>query len=491
MLILKDRKRQEIKDVFPTVNDLISYVGSENDKININNRVIIESFNSLYNRMVNDEGVIKFSRFSRWYPKELGFKKKNILQEEFWLERGWSKEETKNFISTIMVERVNKSNKTKEERKNTININGLEKYKYKTVEFESEQQPICKCCGSKLSLVKVNIQNKVDNYFYSIEGCSNDDCETYNMSKTNKYKSYLPTNIANNKLNELSKIINESNRLCVDYWVNKGLKLDEANIEISKIQRENSKQVRNRFIVSKDNLKKRGFSEDEIRKICLTPSSIEFWVNKGYSKDEAKLMVLENQSNASQHVDYGKRLLPSNIEYWVGKGYNYTQAKKRVSEHQRTFSKEICIDKYGEEEGLKRFNERQEKWLRNYTRNSYSKISQELFWGLIESNKLEDNEIYFATYQHGILDNSGKNHEYRLKLNQSFILPDFFVKDLNKIIEFDGTYYHRPTPENLLRESNRDKNIIQSGYEVLHVSESDYKKDKQKVINKCIEFLSK
>jgi very-short-patch-repair endonuclease len=76
-------------------------------------------------------------------------------------------------------------------------------------------------------------------------------------------------------------------------------------------------------------------------------------------------------------------------------------------------------------------------------------------------------------------------------LNTSFILPDFFVKNKGKIIEFDGTYYHRPTPENLLRESIRDRNIINSGYKVLHISESEYKKDKQSVLYKCLDFLDK
>lgn len=59
------------------------------------------------------------------------------------------------------------------------------------------------------------------------------------------------------------------------------------------------------------------------------------------------------------------------------------------------------------------------------------------------------------------------------------------------MIEFDGTYYHRNTPENSLREEKRDKMIIESGYEVLHVSEYEYKQNKQEIINKCIAFLNK
>jgi hypothetical protein len=63
--------------------------------------------------------------------------------------------------------------------------------------------------------------------------------------------------------------------------------------------------------------------------------------------------------------------------------------------------------------------------------------------------------------------------------------------ELADVIEFDGTYYHRSTPENSLREEKRDKMILESGYQVLHVSEYDYKNDKQKIIDKCVAFLNK
>ena len=60
----------------------------------------------------------------------------------------------------------------------------------------------------------------------------------------------------------------------------------------------------------------------------------------------------------------------------------------------------------------------------------------------------------------------------------------------NKILEFDGTYFHRNTPENAKRENIRNENIIKSGYKVYHVSEFEYKQDKELVIQKCIEFIN-
>jgi len=288
--------------------------------------------------------------------------------------------------------------------------------------------------------------------------------------------------------NGLVKEIKQRNRLCVEYWLNKGYSINEAELEISTQQKKSSKCVKTYHGKSKSMLRDKGYSEDEVKRICLTPTNVEFWVNKGLNENDAKNVISKNQINAAKQVDFENRLLPSNLEYWLDRGFNYEQSKLKVKKRQTTFSLEICIEKYGEINGLKRFNERQLKWLSNYKRTNFSKISQELFWLILENEKI-DGELYFATYKNGLKDESGKNNEYRLELINGVILPDLFLKNKKKIIEFDGTYYHRNTPENSLREDRRDKMILESGYEVLHISESDYKKNKQEIINKCVSFL--
>ena len=294
------------------------------------------------------------------------------------------------------------------------------------------------------------------------------------------------------ELERRNKELKQRNRLCIEYWVNKGLTIEEAEVEISKQQKESSKHVKTYYGKSKKMLIEKGYSQEEINRICLTPTKTEFWVNKGYSECEANDIIRENQINAAKQVDFEKRLLPSNIQYWVEKGFNYLQAKEKVTERQTTFSLDICVQKYGEEDGLKRFNERQIKWLTNYKKTNFSKISQTLFWGILESEPtIKNNNIFFATFNDGFKDDSGKNNEYRLSLLNGVILPDFIDLAKRKIIEFDGTYYHRLTPENSLREEKRDKMILESGYEVLHVSELEYKNNKQEIINKCIAFLNK
>ena len=115
-----------------------------------------------------------------------------------------------------------------------------------------------------------------------------------------------------------------------------------------------------------------------------------------------------------------------------------------------------------------------------------------MFWEILKVNpSIMVNEIYFATYVNGNLDDSGKNNEFRLKLTERVILPDFIDLTNKKIIEFDGTYYHRLNPENYLRELKRDEMIIKSGYEILHISEKDYYSNKEDIIYKCVNFLNK
>lgn len=294
------------------------------------------------------------------------------------------------------------------------------------------------------------------------------------------------------ELDKRNKELKQRNRLCEEYWINKGYTKEEAINEISKQQQKSSKCVKTYHGKSKKMLKEKGYSDEDIKRICLTPTNSEFWVNRGYSENEAKDIISKNQTEAAKQVDFEKRLIPSNIEYWVEKGFNYQQAKLKVTERQTTFSLDICVQKYGEEDGLKRFNERQIKWLTNYKRSNFSKISQTLFWGILETEStIKNDNIFFATYNKGNIDDSGKNNEYRLSLLNGVILPDFIDLANRKIIEFDGTYYHRLTPENSLREEKRDKMIIESGYEVLHISEYDYKNNKQEIIDKCIDFLNK
>lgn len=105
----------------------------------------------------------------------------------------------------------------------------------------------------------------------------------------------------------------------------------------------------------------------------------EYWIKQGYTEQEAKQKVKEIQSKRAQDFwdsdESDKRLSQTQVEYWMNKGLSPEQAKRKVSEVQQTFSKEICIAKYGKKEGLLRWQARQDKW--QLTLNSKSDEEKE------------------------------------------------------------------------------------------------------------------
>lgn len=184
------------------------------------------------------------------------------------------------------------------------------------------------------------------------------------------------------------------------------------------------------------------------------------------------------------------RLTETQYEYWLNKyDGDETLAKEAYKNRQRTFTLEKCITTHGEKEGIIKWKERQKKWHKNFKKCNFSKISQKLFESIHNEIKtLYTNEdIFYATLEKKV---GYKNHEYILDLGNKIIRPDFFIKSINKIIEFDGTYYHRNNPENMQREKLRDAAIIKSGYKVFHVSESDYSSNPEETLKKCLEFLN-
>jgi len=206
-----------------------------------------------------------------------------------------------------------------------------------------------------------------------------------------------------------------------------------------------------------------------------SPFAKEFYIKKGLTEKDRK------QFNANVAKN---RMYTTQLQYYIEKGFIEKDAKIMLKERQATGRLDKFIKRYGEEEGFKKWKERQEKWLNNFPKNNYSLISQKLFKNIYENIKNDFKDIYFAT----IIDNN-KNNEKRLVLKNRVILPDFFIEDIKKIIEFDGIYWHKINPENKKRENERDNSIKELGYSVLHIREDDYHLNPEETIQKCVNFI--
>ena len=189
--------------------------------------------------------------------------------------------------------------------------------------------------------------------------------------------------------------------------------------------------------------------------------------------------------------------MPNQKEYWMKKGMNEENSIKMVSERQTTNSTKSIMkrNKCSMDEAIKIRKSITEKWLESFPKLNYSKVSQELFWEIYNKIKKDYKEIYFATLNNEMIDKSGKNHEYKVPTINSYKKLDFYVKDINKAIEFQGTYWHseRNTRDNFSPEKDiiREKQIIDSiGCKILNIKEQDFYKNKQKTIQECLNFLT-
>jgi hypothetical protein len=203
----------------------------------------------------------------------------------------------------------------------------------------------------------------------------------------------------------------------------------------------------------------------------------------------------DKYKNENEYIEFNKKIKnnitpeqqTTKIEYWLKKGYNEEESKKKLSERQNTFSLKKCILKYGEEMGIKIFNERQKKWsekiekqyqkgvFRKTYNTPFSKMEIDLFDIVVEKLNITNNVYY------------GNNQYFRnfKEIGKTFSYDFVFDK---KVIEFNGDYWHcNPTFYNKnYYHKNSIKNI---GYEVLIIWENDYNVNKEETIQKCIDFV--
>jgi len=225
--------------------------------------------------------------------------------------------------------------------------------------------------------------------------------------------------------------------------------------------------------------------------------------------------LYENQENKQQAVSefvksaLSDRLTETQLEYWIEKfDGDEESAKKVYRERQSTFSLEKCVAKYGEEVGFEIWRERNVKWsakveakykngeFTKFCKHNYSNTELEFFKKLVEEFKPQE-KFYCAL--------PGNRQFFRYFKEEQITKSFDFVYE-NKIIEFNGDYWHcNPSKykedyfNSLLNctakekwESDKQKLdlIKKCGYKVLIIWEEEYKKSPETIIKKCINFLN-
>ena len=232
---------------------------------------------------------------------------------------------------------------------------------------------------------------------------------------------------------------------------------------------------------------KHGWTKEQFRKYNLSRASTRDNFIKRYGKNTGERKWNEYcklQSYAGSSKEYYQEMYGDikGLEMW-------DDLCRRKSNTLSTF-----IDRYGAEEGTKRFQ--------SYNDNRFtfhSGISQELFIELSKTAPILDN-IYYAT----------KDGEYSVYDSENNIIYfyDYVDYTTKKCIEFNGDIFHGnpaiyksmdcPNPYNkklkCLDIWNYDKLKIECinrerKIDVLVVWESDYRKDPDRVVAECIKFL--
>lgn len=211
-----------------------------------------------------------------------------------------------------------------------------------------------------------------------------------------------------------------------------------------------------------------GYSDEEYKKICSMTVGVTY--NSMINKWGKELGEQKWKEYCDKHSKIASK------QTFIDK-YGLEEGL-RIYHNSRAITKELCIKRYGYEEGLKKWNnycnqqkitksldyminkfgydkaiqinqskaltldnfinkygniEGNKKYIEFTHRhiNFYSKISQKVF-NELDKYLSKKYTTYYAT----------KNFEYPLKINNKYICLDYFIKELNICIEFNGSVFH-------------------------------------------------
>jgi len=224
-------------------------------------------------------------------------------------------------------------------------------------------------------------------------------------------------------------------------------------------------------------------------KFCYNKDCNVLWYNQHTDRKERAAETL------STTYKNDKSLLPTNNAYWVKRGLTEEEATKKVSERQTTFSKEICIEKYGKVEGLKRWKDRQDKWQNTINSKSDEEINRinrlKASYG-VNVSKAERDLCQILECESAFIISREKGYVYDMRRGNKLIEYYGDYWHCNPKI-YDKDYYNRRIAKTASEKwkSDQDKNdyAMRNGFSVMVVWEKDYNTDPQKVINECLEFL--
>jgi len=289
------------------------------------------------------------------------------------------------------------------------------------------------------------------------------------------------------------KYVEKNKRLSVGFDSLKKRGFTDGEIKIIK-----EKHSRN-SVISKDNMIKRyGKKQGEIKweeaqKNRANIWRVSYWIKQGLSENEAKEKIKKIQTRDLKYFQRKYGVIAGKTQYvkvQKSKGLNKDAfIKKHGIEkweiRHKLFvyhsSQQYYIDKFGFINGTKIFNKKLEKTrYLNHDSKIQKQFAQELH---IKLNKIQKTQFYGEPIKKSYFLNL--TIEERKILDQKIIVPD--IKIGKFIIEFDGDYWHRYSQE---KDNKKDLIWLNRGYTTIRIKELQYKKNKDEVFENLLKKLN-
>lgn len=330
----------------------------------------------------------------------------------------------------------------------------------------------------------------------------------------------LDSNIDNNKkliekflrskLNLTSTLAKHTN----GYWLARGWTVSESYVKSKENKQKNCKSVYSKeYWLEKINTSTNTYytpEEADFERNSRRPIRKEYWLKKGYDEISAVRLAKEtkeknNKLGSTNAAITSIRKVSSKrcVEYYTARGISSEEAIVLRSQSQKHFSKEICVEKYGELVGTKIWQDRQDAWQETLNAKSVeekARINQLKLSKGINVSKVEKLIVeqlssigFIVSTQFTLFQKNKKQFVYDIMCN-------------NKIIEYHGDFWHSNpkiysedylNPRTKLLAKNKWEKDLEKikfaesqGYKVLVIWESDFKQNKDKVIQQCIQFLT-
>lgn len=233
---------------------------------------------------------------------------------------------------------------------------------------------------------------------------------------------------------------------------------------------------------SNPNINEINYSKGKLLRFEYFLDKINEDTGKLYTEEEAKEKIRKKQQlNSKKYADKSrgkKGITCRSVEYWIERGMSVDEAKEKVREIQSTNTIENYIKKYGEQEGIKKWIDRNKKWGKimmekksesNNIGSAYSKSSKRLFDKVIDELRKDDivfEKVYYGEQEYSKWD----------KDNHRVYFYDFVIPSIKLCVEYNGVMYH---------PKEGDVNWVGLHSGITYTEKIEYDKQKIKTINDC------